>query len=91
MSPGHRRGRSRSRSPAGRSKLSPVREGSEERRAKIEQWNREREQKENASKVNADGINDNGGKGYNGYRENRDQRYGYEEQHQKQQRLQQGY
>lgn len=90
MSPGHRRGRSRSRSPAGKRKFSLVREGSEERRAKIEQWNREREQKENASEVKTGGINHNGEKGYNGYSENGDQRYGYEEQHQKQQRLQQG-
>nr|POE62557.1 splicing factor u2af small subunit a [Quercus suber] len=50
-SPGHRRGRSRSRSPGERRNHSPVREGSEERRAKIEQWNREREQQqENANK-----------------------------------------
>eukprot|EP00252_Welwitschia_mirabilis_P015458 TRINITY_DN33_c0_g1_i1.p1 TRINITY_DN33_c0_g1~~TRINITY_DN33_c0_g1_i1.p1 ORF type:complete len:308 (+),score=38.95 TRINITY_DN33_c0_g1_i1:215-1138(+) len=41
-SPVHRRGRSRSRSP--RRNRSPIREGSAERRAKIEQWNREREQ-----------------------------------------------
>lgn len=40
-SPGHR---GRSRSPAGRRDRSPVRENSEERRAKIEQWNRERDQ-----------------------------------------------
>ncbi|ERN13192.1 hypothetical protein AMTRI_Chr11g93400 [Amborella trichopoda] len=42
-SPGRRRGRSRS--PGLRRNRSPVREGSAERRAKIEQWNREREQK----------------------------------------------
>ncbi|XP_023638740.1 splicing factor U2af small subunit B isoform X2 [Capsella rubella] len=50
-SPHHRRGRrstSRSRSPGGRRQRSPVREGSEERRAKIEQWNREKEEQENA-------------------------------------------
>ncbi|KAF3455108.1 hypothetical protein FNV43_RR05556 [Rhamnella rubrinervis] len=88
VSPGHRRGRSRSRSPSGRRKRSPVREGSEERRAKIEQWNREREQKQNASEVNTDGISDNGEKGYNRYSENGDQRYSYEEHHQKQQRIQ---
>ncbi|XP_042515416.1 splicing factor U2af small subunit B-like isoform X2 [Macadamia integrifolia] len=40
-SPGQRRGRSPS--PRGRRNRSPVREGSAERRAKIEQWNRERE------------------------------------------------
>lgn len=38
-----RHGRSRTQSRS----RSPVREGSEERRAKIEQWNREREEKEN--------------------------------------------
>nr|GMD88130.1 splicing factor U2af small subunit B-like [Ipomoea batatas]GME11540.1 splicing factor U2af small subunit B-like [Ipomoea batatas] len=41
-SPGRRSGHSRS--PGGRRNRSPVREGSAERRAKIEQWNREREQ-----------------------------------------------
>ncbi|CAH9113916.1 unnamed protein product [Cuscuta epithymum] len=40
-SPGRRGGQSRS--PAGRRNRSPVREGSAERRAKIEQWNRERD------------------------------------------------
>ncbi|GAB2274656.1 hypothetical protein Dimus_009426 [Dionaea muscipula] len=40
-SPSRRRGRSRS--PGGRRERSPAREGSEERRAKIEQWNREKE------------------------------------------------
>ncbi|GLT61247.1 hypothetical protein SLA2020_339690 [Shorea laevis] len=70
--PGRRRGRSRSRSP--------IREGSEERRAKIEQWNRERgQQQENASKINDDGNNDSG---YNGHMQN-----GY----QYQQHPQQGY
>ncbi|GAB2269257.1 hypothetical protein Dimus_004182, partial [Dionaea muscipula] len=39
--PSRRRGRSRS--PGGRRERSPAREGSEERRAKIEQWNREKE------------------------------------------------
>ncbi|KAM1056367.1 hypothetical protein ACFX13_030525 [Malus domestica] len=61
VSPGRRKGRSRSRSPGRRRRnQSPVREGSEERRAKIEQWNREREQDENASKVNIDRSNING-------------------------------
>ncbi|KAK6140089.1 hypothetical protein DH2020_026087 [Rehmannia glutinosa] len=41
-SPGRRSGRSRS--PGGRRNRSPVRESSAERRAKIEQWNREREE-----------------------------------------------
>uniref|UniRef100_A0A7C9CNA8 Uncharacterized protein n=1 Tax=Opuntia streptacantha TaxID=393608 RepID=A0A7C9CNA8_OPUST len=42
-SPGHR---GRSRSPPGGRERSPVRESSAERRAKIEQWNREKEQTE---------------------------------------------
>ncbi|THU57039.1 hypothetical protein C4D60_Mb11t23560 [Musa balbisiana] len=49
-SPGRKR--NRSRSPAGRRNRSPVREGSAERRAKIEQWNREREQADAARKNN---------------------------------------
>ncbi|KNA10874.1 hypothetical protein SOVF_140350 [Spinacia oleracea] len=49
-SPDHKRGRSRS--PSGRrGRGSPDREGSEERRAKIEQWNRE---KEEAAKMQTD-------------------------------------
>ncbi|KAK3443829.1 splicing factor U2af small subunit B [Eucalyptus grandis] len=56
-SPGHRRGRSRS--PQGRRNASPVREGSEERRARIEQWNREREWQENANVANSN-HNSNG-------------------------------
>ncbi|KAK2981508.1 hypothetical protein RJ640_030970 [Escallonia rubra] len=51
-SPGWRGGRSRS--PGGRRNKSPDREGSAERRAKIEQWNREKEQEETGNK------NDNG-------------------------------
>lgn len=43
-SPGRRGGRSRS--PGGRRNRSPIREGSIERRAKIELWNKEREQGE---------------------------------------------
>ncbi|KAH0466476.1 hypothetical protein IEQ34_003714 [Dendrobium chrysotoxum] len=58
-SPGHRKGRSRS--PGGRNNRSPVREGSAERRAKIEQWNREREQAEQANKPS--NINNNGSNG----------------------------
>ncbi|KAL0418290.1 UNVERIFIED_CONTAM: Splicing factor U2af small subunit B [Sesamum radiatum] len=55
-SPSRKRGRSRS--PGGRRDRSPVREGSEERRAKIAQWNREKEEAERASKANAGGDND---------------------------------
>eukprot|EP00262_Sarcandra_glabra_P019035 TRINITY_DN7026_c2_g2_i1.p1 TRINITY_DN7026_c2_g2~~TRINITY_DN7026_c2_g2_i1.p1 ORF type:complete len:312 (+),score=47.73 TRINITY_DN7026_c2_g2_i1:202-1137(+) len=71
--------RPRSRSPArrrGRSR-SPVREGSAERRAKIEQWNREREQGESGDKNNRDYDNSN-----NGYEQNGGQ---YHEQQQQQQ------
>ncbi|KZV47176.1 hypothetical protein F511_05227 [Dorcoceras hygrometricum] len=46
-SPSHR---SR-RSADGRRDRSPIREGSEERRAKIQQWNREREEAERANRV----------------------------------------
>ncbi|KAJ0616760.1 putative transcription factor C3H family [Helianthus annuus] len=55
-SPLHRR--ERSRSSEGRKHLSPVREGSEERRAKIEQWNRQREQAK-VNEVNGSGNNSN--------------------------------
>ncbi|KAG2686484.1 hypothetical protein I3760_09G007500 [Carya illinoinensis] len=47
-----------SRSPGGRRNRSPVRESSAERRAKIEQWNREREHEES-------GLRDNGGNIHN--------------------------
>ncbi|XP_019101854.1 PREDICTED: splicing factor U2af small subunit B-like [Camelina sativa] len=62
-SPRHRRGRrsrSRSRSPGGRRQRSPVREGSEERRARIEQWNREKGEQEIANNR----ANDNCSDGY---------------------------
>ncbi|XP_051130264.1 splicing factor U2af small subunit B-like [Andrographis paniculata] len=49
-SPGRRSGRSRS--PGGRRNRSPVRESSVERRAKIEQWNKEREVAESAKDTN---------------------------------------
>ncbi|KVH90692.1 splicing factor U2af small subunit B-like [Cynara cardunculus var. scolymus] len=55
-SPLHRR--ERSRSSEGRRHHSPVREGSEERRAKIEQWNRQREQAK-LSETNDDGVENN--------------------------------
>ncbi|KAL8151115.1 hypothetical protein V2J09_020923 [Rumex salicifolius] len=56
----HRRGRSRS--PGGRRDRSPVRDGSEERRARIEQWNREKEQAEKANThIENTQANDNGG------------------------------
>ncbi|XP_050228388.1 splicing factor U2af small subunit B-like [Mercurialis annua] len=60
-SPGHR---GRSRSPAGRRNRSPVaRENSAERRAKIEQWNRERE---HPVSDNRDGQNLNNDRNNNG-------------------------
>ncbi|XP_077230063.1 splicing factor U2af small subunit B-like [Tasmannia lanceolata] len=65
-SPGRSR-RGRSRSPGGRRNRSPVREGSAERRAKIEQWNREKEQAESGSRNNNPDTN--------GYSENEDQYY----------------
>ncbi|GAB4856499.1 hypothetical protein Ancab_014414 [Ancistrocladus abbreviatus] len=49
--------RPRSRSPGGRRDRSPVRESSAERRAKIEQWNREKEQAESGK--NDGGLDDN--------------------------------
>ncbi|KAI7990414.1 Splicing factor U2af small subunit A [Camellia lanceoleosa] len=75
-SPGHRRGRSRS--PGGRRNQSPVREGSEERRAKIEQWNREKEQSEKANKDNTYGSNNNNESNEDQYYGNQQRRgYGY--------------
>lgn len=50
-SPGHKRRWSRSRSYYDERSMSPVREGSEERRARIEQWNREKELAEQTSKA----------------------------------------
>ncbi|KAK4482681.1 hypothetical protein RD792_009847 [Penstemon davidsonii] len=64
-SPSGKKGRSRS--PGVRRYRSPSREGSEERRAKIEQWNREREEAERASKTDtgrADHGNENDNHGY---------------------------
>ncbi|XVF05246.1 hypothetical protein REPUB_Repub05bG0155500 [Reevesia pubescens] len=72
-SPGHRR--VRSRSPGGKRNRSPVREGSEERRAKIEQWNREKEQQENANNFEKDAANNNDENGNNGYVQSDDKHY----------------
>lgn len=79
-SPGHRRGRSRS--PGGRRDRSPAREGSEERRAKIEQWNREKEEADRA-KAQSDTANDNQGY-YMGSVPNGEQNYGYQQSHHQQ-------
>ncbi|KAJ8529115.1 hypothetical protein K7X08_035950 [Anisodus acutangulus] len=65
MSPGHRRGRSRS--PHSRRDRSPTRDSSEERRARIEQWNREKEEAELSNRTNADGTNYNHGSNEMGY------------------------
>lgn len=46
----------RRRSPSGYRNRSPVREGSAERRAKIEQWNREREELQHSAYGNANGY-----------------------------------
>jgi len=60
-SPAHRRGRSRS--PGRRRHRSPVRDGSEERRARIEQWNREKEEQDPGNKTKAEDIH-NGNSGH---------------------------
>lgn len=73
-SPG-RRGE-RSRSPGGRRNRSPVRESSAERRAKIEQWNREREQTESGVPNHEDNIDNDS----NGFEQN--DQYNEPEQHQ---------
>ncbi|XP_052174008.1 splicing factor U2af small subunit B-like [Diospyros lotus] len=75
-SPGQRVGRSRS--PREHRNRSPGREGSAERRAKIEQWNREREQAEAANK-NSNSRNDIDS---NGLARNGDR---YDDSHQQQQ------
>ncbi|GMY25103.1 splicing factor U2af small subunit B-like [Fagus crenata] len=74
-SPG-RRGE-RSRSPGGRRNRSPVRESSAERRAKIEQWNREREQTDSGVQNNEDNFDNDS----NGFPQN-DQYNDDPEQHQ---------
>lgn len=67
ISPDRRR---RSRSPGRRRNRSPVREGSEERRARIAQWNKEKEEQQGSSKqVNTDDGESTGGVGGNGYRQ----------------------
>ncbi|PKU82647.1 splicing factor U2af small subunit B-like [Dendrobium catenatum] len=77
-SPGHRKGRSRS--PGGRNNRSPVREGSAERRAKIEQWNREREQAEQANKPsNINNHSSNGSRQNGGH--HHEQPYGNHEEY----------
>ncbi|CAK9311902.1 unnamed protein product [Citrullus colocynthis] len=80
-SPGHR---SRSRSPRGRKNRSPVREGSEERRAKIEQWNREREQGNVDNNANSDDNKNSHENSHNGDVKYANQTCGYEEQRQRQ-------
>ncbi|KAF5940653.1 hypothetical protein HYC85_021820 [Camellia sinensis] len=61
----------RSRSPGERRNRSPVREGSAERRAMIEKWNREREQHVESANKNGNNDNDN-----NGITENREHPFG---------------
>ncbi|KAJ8750083.1 hypothetical protein K2173_013998 [Erythroxylum novogranatense] len=78
ISPGHRRGRSRT--PPGRRNRSPVRESSEERRAKIAQWNKEKEEgHDNADTIKADGGNHDNGSGDNGHAQNDDQYHQYQQ------------
>lgn len=67
--------RGRSRSPGGRRDRSPVRDSSEERRARIEQWNREKEQAEQVRPQADTGNKENG---Y--YNDAGDQYYGYQQQ-----------
>ncbi|GAB2263132.1 hypothetical protein Droror1_Dr00004129 [Drosera rotundifolia] len=75
-SPSRRRGRSRS--SGARRDRSPVRGNSEERRAKIEQWNREKELAEQAKAQNEAGID--GNSNVSGSVQNRDQYRDYEPQ-----------
>ncbi|KAK9071862.1 hypothetical protein SSX86_008292 [Deinandra increscens subsp. villosa] len=56
----------RSRSPDAKRNRSPVREGSAERRAKIEKWNREREQADSQPKAANDDNNDGAAASPNG-------------------------
>ncbi|KAI3725289.1 hypothetical protein L1987_65072 [Smallanthus sonchifolius] len=56
----------RSRSPGAKRNRSPVREGSAERRAKIEQWNRERERADSRPKAANDDHNDGAAASPNG-------------------------
>ncbi|XP_002527446.2 splicing factor U2af small subunit B [Ricinus communis] len=73
--------RRRSRSPGLRRNRSPVREGSEERRARIAQWNKEKEQQqETAKQVNTDSGNNTSGVGDNGYKQNGNKDHGYQQQ-----------
>ncbi|XP_026415399.1 splicing factor U2af small subunit B-like [Papaver somniferum] len=80
-SPGRRRGQSRS--PDRRRNRSPVREreGSAERRAKIEQWNREKEQvvsaNENSNTTTGITHNDSNGNGEHYYEQQQPQRGGH--------------
>ncbi|KAF7823280.1 splicing factor U2af small subunit B-like [Senna tora] len=76
ISPGHRRGRSRS--PGARKNRSPVRDGSEERRARIEQWNREKEEREHADKANTREDNNRDDE-YNEYSQNGSEYHGYQQ------------
>ncbi|KAG5574212.1 hypothetical protein H5410_054346 [Solanum commersonii] len=70
--PDHRRGRSRR--PGGRRDRIPVRDVSEERRARIEQWNREKEQEELDNMDNAD-INYKNESNENEFAPNKDEYY----------------
>nr|GEV05654.1 splicing factor U2af small subunit B-like [Tanacetum cinerariifolium] len=76
-SPGRKGGRSRSPT-GGKRNRSPIREGSAERRAKIEKWNREREQTDSRPKTATDN-NNNDGNGDGGASPNGDQ---YHDPHQ---------
>ncbi|KAG5616950.1 hypothetical protein H5410_016774 [Solanum commersonii] len=66
--------RGRSRRPGGRRDRIPVRDVSEERRARIEQWNREKEQEELDNMDNAD-INYKNESNENEFAPNKDEYY----------------
>ncbi|CAN1171541.1 Splicing factor U2af small subunit A [Linum perenne] len=83
-SPEQRRGRSRS--PARRRDRSPVRDSSEERRARIEQWNREKEQASEKKVYSSNDNDENRDDAETGARQDgSNHHYGYQEEHSRQQ------
>ncbi|KAB2631621.1 splicing factor U2af small subunit B-like [Pyrus ussuriensis x Pyrus communis] len=80
-SPG-RRGRSRSPVGSGRRRSPPARESSAERRAKIEQWNKEREQVDSGNKYDDNNNSNNHDDQWDGSAENNDQYFNDPQQHQ---------
>ncbi|CAN6717099.1 unnamed protein product [Malus baccata var. baccata] len=80
-SPG-RRGRSRSPVGSGRRRSPPARESSAERRAKIEQWNKEREKVDSGNKYDDNNNSNNHDDQWDGSAENNDQYFDDPQQHQ---------